>query len=213
MPIVFQLKCEACDYKGSEFSDYCLALIVDEGQTARLGDIDLVHPHDNRLIVLPHPCESSVVKKLDVTLEEAAWSGRIVTLKTVICEACGAVYETRRVSARCLSSSRYAKWFYIMPGFIGGVLVGWWQESIWIGFVSALLVMFVVSISFGSMIDRTLERKVRSRYAGHIARFDRGPGCPECGSKQCIEPQSHVRRLPCPRCRRRMVRIDFIGIS
>ena len=204
MPTVYAATCSACDYKSPIVSAGYAAVIVDEPKTSFRA-----HPDNPHLVILSHPCELQILESLGFSYASAALAGRLVIVHRVVCQACGTHYELRRLSAGWSVLGCSGCLALLGISAVVGLVIGVQLESIPLG-------CFTGFLSLGAL-ERvwywTTDRYVRRRYADRVREFDRGTGCPRCGSTDYVDFGSRARNLACPVCGGQTLRAQVVGKS
>lgn len=204
MAAIYQAACSACDYTSLKQSDGYLAVILD-----RPSPLTHAHPEDRRVVILAHPVESMILSEMGVSFRTTCHEGRLLYVREVMCRSCGTMYEIRRLGAGG-SALGGRGWLSILAiAMLVGALVGQQQNSIIFGLIAGCL----ASLSLSAIIERIVCRSIRRRYPRRVAEFDRGPGCPKCGGQEYAGFRSGWRKLVCPGCGRRSVRIRYVAKS
>ncbi len=204
MASLYKLTCSACNYTSPAQSGHKAAVIVDEPSSS-----NHVHPDNDRLVILAHPLESLILKELGISWGSTAFGGRGMHIHCVICRECGTIYEIRRLSAG-LAALGCSGCFTILGLSVGiGILAGWQLESIWLGVVAGWLGLWALE-TFG---DWAIARHVRRRFQDRVREFDRGPGCPRCGSTRFADFRPRREAFPCPKCTQHDLRVRCVGRS
>ena len=204
MPLIYEATCSACDYGSGHLSEGYLAIIVDEPCCSIHA-----HPDDPRLVILGHPLESTILEELGFTFTSAGLGGRVVYVKNIVCEDCGAMYETCRLDAGSGSLGGTGCLVMLALSAAVGAAVGWKCESVPLGFTAGCLSLR----GFSAFADANISAYVRWRYNDRVSEFDRGPGCPTCHSMKYVSFPPGRGKLICPSCGQRTVSVRSVGIS
>ena len=206
MPAIHQGHCKNCGYRTPRVSEGYKAVLLDGP-----AETTLRHADDDRIVILAHPCEGSRLERIGHTYTSATFQGRLLKYRAYFCRSCGHLYEVSRLGAANFS---LGCWPFLAFGLVVGSAGGLWRTSIIFG----LLCSVFAAVLAGSIADALVARHVRSRYADRARELDTERRCPKCGSSKAVSPGqawlvSFFRRLPCPECKSRSVRIKDVGMS
>jgi hypothetical protein len=202
MPVVYPVACSNCRYVSPISSEGYIAVIVDE-----LSSSEFVHPEESCLIILAHPLESLIMEELGFSYEAAARGGRLLRVQHVICRVCGTSYEIRRLWAGATACTTCLALLLVSVGL--AVLAYWQTQSPLVSFLTGWLGVWVLA----ACAEWAANRSIRRRHQDRVRQFDRGPGCPHCGSPKHLSLRWRWRALPCPECGQRSLRVHPVGIS
>ena len=200
MPVIYQGHCSSCDYESPTISDgHCGAVIAHD--PSKISEY-AVHPTDNRIVVLMHPLEQSIIEDHGYTYASATFQGRYLTIKDYFCKSCGHVYETRRLSSANLVFGCLPP---LLVAIVVGATIGYIRSSFVDGFFAGMFATFVAWF----VIDWLVGIGIRIRYADRNREFRIARVCPRCGSRRAATGG----RLPCPQCKQNSMKVKAVGMS
>jgi len=202
---VYCAKCLSCGYESPHATDGSAGIIVDE-PVKSVG----THRENNRIVVLMHPLEGSILQETGYTMRSASREGRLLHIEKVFCRSCGRLYETRKLVARigCVLSA-----VLVLAAVAGGATVWYLTSRVDAGF--AVLCLALLTLAFiGTLCEAVAASMVRRRFPERRAAYELKPCCPDCGSTKYRSLKAFIpRRLPCPKCRQRTMKVEMVGIS
>lgn len=170
--------------KWTGVTDGYLGLLLDSGE----------------LVTVPHPGEHFTIERHGFTVEGAAREHRLFWVSFKICRDCGVIRREAQVhdQSGCLPMLISLPVFFLTLMFLLRLS---WATSIFFAFVGMWFVALLASlIAWARWHKRNLELKV--------------PNCPRCGGTRFVTVENAgFRRLMCPHCRTRNVRVQFYAIS
>ena len=212
MATLYECHCKNCGYR-TEAIDALGAILLDGP-----AETELRHPDDDRIAVLPEPGSMSALERMGYTDSSATLQGRYLVCRDCFCRSCGHLYEVRRLHFSGAAGCWPFLAFGPASGLALGIAVGLWRASIMHGVFYGVMGAIVGGVSALYVADAVVARRLRSRYADRAREVDTERRCPECGSSKAVSSGgawlvSLFRRLPCPECKSRSVRIKHVGIT
>jgi len=184
------------------------AIVLDEPAPA---DDIRADPDDRRIVYAPHPCEADTLQEYgrtnSVLLSDilVSLAGRYLHCPDYFCKSCGHAYEARWLGA---NPGLFGCLLAICISIPAGVSVGITTSSIAAGLLWGWLALLPSYL----LIYQTASVYIRLRYRQRAREF-RKYGCPNCGSRRAVRPNGAFRALPCPKCKKRTMKIKLVGWS
>lgn len=176
------------------------------------SDSEFADRGDRRLVHLPHPIESDVLKDLRLTEERATREGRLATARLFLCGVCGEMTGVRRMGVPGWVRGPTAMVAGgIVIGFVYGVgaacLTRYWWIGVGVGLIAS------VCGTLWMRMKSPGDAKLRRRFPERAQVLDTPHRCQKCGSDNLLAPSTQVGPLPCPKCAARRLRVVSVGIS
>lgn len=216
MPTIYQARCDSCSYASDVFPAEYGAVFLDQpppsaSNTVVAGAVlhdsvatRFAEEEDRRFVVLAHPIEGYILSETGYTWARLAWVGRYVRIRRVVCASCGAFFQMRRLTCPPGLGCQFG----CVTGLIGGIAVGVWKRSFWLGFGTAyglVLGCHLVAATAGWFYTR-------QRFHCRALEIDGPHCCPQCGSRKYVGIETR-RTLPCPKCCEVAMRVRMVGMS
>lgn len=198
MPTVYQGTCTACGYEGRPVTAGGPCLLVtdaDEDRRRRAGE---------PVPVLLHPLVPSVLDEFGLSFALAAWGGRLVEVRRVVCRDCGRVYDRRRLTAGGVPVGCGGCLGIAAVGGVVAVATGAAAGNPFVGLAAGGL----AGASLLAGVELGASAIVRRRFRYRAAAVRTPPGCPDCGGRH-VTPVDRTRGpVPCPQCGSRTLRFQ-----
>jgi hypothetical protein len=201
MPPLFQGTCSACGYEPPPVSPGGPCLLVTdaaEDRRRRIGE---------HVPVVLHPLTPYVLNEFGLSFALAAWGGRLVEARRLVCPDCGRVYERRWLTAGgvpvgcggCLGIAVFAGAAAAAAGVaarnpFAGLAIG--------GAAGAGL---LAAAELGASVI------VRWWYPERAAAVRTPAECPDCGGRPGIRVNKLRKTVPCPQCGSKTMRYFAAG--
>jgi hypothetical protein len=218
MPTIFQARCEHCSYISEAFLSEYSAVFAEGSQTDATNsvvagavlfgpevDTEIADQRDPRLIVLPHPVETTILAQLGYTWISLLWAGRYVRIRRVICRSCGRLFDVRRLTCPPAVGCQIG----CLAGLVFGIGIGLWQRSFYLGFLTT----YGITLGCSAVASVAGWLYVRLRFRERARELDGPPRCPGCGDSGYVGIVERRRTFPCPQCSAHALHIFSIGIS
>lgn len=199
MSAILQGQCKDCGYETRYFVAATGAIILDEG--ARIPD-SYRDDQSPRVAVLAHPLAQSIEEAVEITFQEAQKAGRAVLIREQCCGACGHCYESR-----VLGFPKFALGCWPVIAVAVGIGVAVWMGTHSVAHTA--LALWITPFVVSAIIDFVAKRMILGKKTRIADPFCTSENCPECGS---YFPKTRGV-VPCPRCRKRRMKIEMVGIS
>jgi hypothetical protein len=201
MAVVYRGSCSVCGYESEPTTaggPHVLVTDDDEDRRRRAGE---------DVPVILHPLTPYVLDEFGLSFAAAAWDGRLVDVRRLVCRDCGRVYESRRLTAGgvpvgcggCLGIAAVAVVIAVAAGAIlqnpfAGVTVG-----------------ALAGVGLFAGIELGGSALVRRRFPHRAAAVATPPGCPACGGRVGVPVDRAAGPVPCPQCGGRSLRYLAVG--
>lgn len=204
MGTLFRITCDHCDTKTNVTFDGFVGAALTEfdkpGEIVSDGYVAYLSPQ-GKLVVLPHPLESSSLAAAGGSWNRSSLSGRLLRFTNLICLDCGALNKTARIHSAGPGCT------LMVPMGIATFVLGDWLLPLptWIMFTLSW-----VAAAIPPWIEGTYVNMVHGENAAPY-RFQH---CVQCGGSKAIPlSDSLKKKLPCPKCGERTISISYAGKS
>lgn len=213
MPTLYQGICSECGHKTAIMPEWYGAVLLDEPVTKLQGQVAGATLHvqgaiaeatDDRLLVLAHPIEDSILSTTGYSWSDLVWQGRYVVVSNVACRDCGNVFSIRRLgvpgAVGCLPA--------LLVGSACGIAIWMSKGSVADGLITGFVVLFVALL----ILELAAGLFVKYRHAARANALASEKQCPVCQSVNAIRI-NRTKKTPCPACHRRSQTFHLAGIS
>jgi hypothetical protein len=190
MPVVFQGCCSACGYDTPPVTAGGPCVLVtdaDEDRRRRIGE---------PVPVVLHPLAPYVLDEFGLSFASAAWGGRLVEVRQLVCRDCGRAFERRWLTAGGVPVGCGGCLGIVAAGGLAAAATAVIAENPFLG----LAVGGLTGAGLLAAIELGGSPLVRRRYPHRAAAVRTSPACPDCGSRAGIPVDRLRGPVPCPRC-------------